>query len=341
MTSDLPEAELADWLRTALPDCGSLRAVRRLPGGQSNPTYRLTTDQCDLVLRRKPFGDLLASAHAVDREYRVIGALHPVGFPVPRPMVLCQDRNVIGAEFYVMETIDGRTHWIGSLPDCTPAERRSTYEAAVTTLATLHSVDPGKVGLADFGAPGSYLERQVRRWTRQYRAAQTDQIDEVEKLIQWLPLSLPRQDRVRLVHGDYRLDNLLFAKTSASVLAVIDWELATVGDPLADLSYFGMAWHLSSRWHPAWFGDLDITRSGIPTLDEMIGLYCEVARRPDRPVLEWYNAFNLFRAIGITQGIKRRMLDGNASSEKAAKAIEALQPLAVEAWSAARRAGAA
>lgn len=340
MTSDLREAEFGEWLRTNLPDYGPVQKITLLSGGQSNPTYRIVTARGDMVLRRKPFGNLLASAHAVDREYRLIAALHPIGFPVPAPLALCVDQEVVGAEFYLMEAVDGRVFFDGMLPDHAPAERRALYEEAVCTLARLHSIDPERAGLADYGRPGNYFARQVDRWTRQYRAAQTEQIDEVEKLIDWLPRTVPEQDRRSIVHGDFRIDNMLFAKHAPSVMALIDWELSTIGDPLADLSYFAMAWKMPAEWHPSGIRDADFRASGIPTVEEVIELYCEMARRRDIPDLRWHFAFNMFRMVGILQGIKRRMLDGNASGANASEATAHLRPLAIDAWSQARQMGA-
>lgn len=340
MSSDLREAEFGEWLRANLADDVDVQAISVLSGGQSNPTYRVTTAQRDLVLRRKPFGDLLASAHAVDREYRVMSALHPVGFPVPEPVALCQDRDVIGSEFYVMEALDARVHFDGMLPGYQPTERRAIYEAAITTLATLHAIDANVVGLQSYGRPGNYFARQVDRWTKQYRAAQTEEIEEVEKLIDWLPRTVPEQKRTSIVHGDFRIDNMLFAKRSATVMAVIDWELSTIGDPLADLSYFAMAWMMPSDWHASGIRDADFASLGIPSLDEVIEIYCEIARWKELPDLRWYFAFNMFRMVGIVQGIKRRTLDGNASSANALDATSHLKPLAKEAWMHAQLAGA-
>lgn len=332
MTPDFNEANFNAWLQANLPEEGGIESMRVLAGGQSNPTYRISTAKRDLVLRRKPFGELLASAHAVDREYRLISALYPTGFPVPEPVALCQDSNVIGAEFYLMEALDARVHFDGKLPEYQPSERRTIYEAAVSTLATLHAVDPVLVGLETYGRPGNYFARQVDRWSRQYRAAQTDHIEEMEKLIEWLPKTVPEQKRTSIVHGDFRIDNMLFAKRSVSILAVIDWELSTIGDPLADLSYFVMAWMMPSAWHPSGILDADLATLGIPSLDEIVEIYCEIARWTEVPDLRWYFAFNMFRMAGIVQGIKRRLLDGNASGANALEATCHLVPLAKEAW---------
>ena len=338
MSSDLKELDVSNWLRANHPKIASLRTITKFPGGQSNPTYRLTTDDGDLVLRRKPFGALLPSAHAIDREYKVLSALSPVGFPVPRPITLCLDSAIIGTEFYLMEAVEGRTFWNGMLPELPREERRAIYEAAITTLANLHSITPEAVGLGEFGRPGNYFERQVGRWTRQYRAAQTDTIDAVERLIDWLPRTIPDQDRTSIVHGDFRLDNLIFAQRSSSVLAVIDWELSTIGDPLADFSYFAMNWTMSSDG--PWIGDADFDSSGIPSLEDVVGNYCEKTKRLSLPDLDWYFAFNLFRLTSINQGVKKRMLNGNASSDNAGDVAARVEQLAETGWSRARRAGA-
>ena len=338
MSIDLDTTRLAAWLKTHHPEIAPITAIIKFPGGQSNPTYRLSTERGDLVLRRKPFGTLLPSAHAIDREHRMLSALHPVGFAVPRPVALCLDAGVVGAAFYLMEAVEGRTFWSGKLPDQSPAERRAIYESAVTTLASLHSIQPEAVGLEDFGRPGNYFSRQVSRWTRQYRAAQTDTIDTVERLIEWLERTTPEQGRTSIVHGDFRLDNLLIAKHSSAVLAVIDWELSTIGDPLADFSYFAMNWTMSSDG--PWIGDADFAALGIPTLDEIVNIYCEKTSRDALPDLHWYFAFNLFRLTIINQGIKKRALDGNASSANAGDVAGRIEHLAESAWTQACLAGA-
>ena len=233
---------LTAWMREHVDGFEGPLTYAKFAGGQSNPTYRLDTPGRAYVLRRKPFGPILPSAHAVDREYRVIAGLHPTGFPVPRPYGLCEDPKVIGAAFYVMEMVGGRTIWDGSMPGAAPDERRAHYEAMVDTLAALHSVDYPAAGLGDYGKPGNYFERQVARWTKQYRAAETETMPSVDRLIDWLPRTLPEQTRTSIVHGDYRIDNMIFAREEARVIAVLDWELSTLGDPLADFSYIFMNW---------------------------------------------------------------------------------------------------
>ncbi|MET3722956.1 phosphotransferase family protein [Sphingomonas trueperi] len=337
--SDLDETRLAAWALAQVPGFTGPVTVTKFPGGQSNPTYRVESASGAYVLRRKPFGTILPSAHAVEREYRLIAALHPAGFPVARPYALCEDRQVIGAPFYLMEMVEGRTFWDGSLPDMAPAERTVVYEAIVDTLAALHRIDPATVGLGDYGKPGNYFTRQVERWTRQYRASQTDDLPEVEALIEFLPRTVPLQTRTSIVHGDYRIDNMIFAADRPQVLAVLDWELSTLGDPLADFSYFLMNWVTEPEGRSGVKG-LAGPETGIPTIKAMVARYCAATGRDGVPDLDWYFAYNLFRLTGIVQGIKKRMLDGNASSTQAAKTVERLPGLASAAWHFAQRAGA-
>ena len=337
---DIDIARLEPWLAAHVAGFAGPVSADKFPGGQSNPTYRLTAPSGAYVLRRKPFGRVLPSAHAVDREYRLIAALHPTGFPVARPYALCEDDGVIGSAFYVMEMVVGRTFWDGSLPDVSAADRRTIYEAMIDRLADLHAIDPEAVGLGDYGPPGNYFERQVRRWTKQYRAAQTDDLPEVEKLIAWLPATLPRQDRVSIIHGDYRIDNLIYSPGASSVSAVLDWELSTLGDPLADFAYVAMNWAMPSGEHNASIGGLDLDALGIPTLDDTTQRYCARTGRDGVPDLDWYFAYNLFRLLGIVQGIKRRALDGNASSARATEMAKRVPMLAAAAWGFARKAGA-
>ena len=316
---------------THVPDFSGPLSVSKFPGGQSNPTYRIDTSSGAYVLRRKPFGDLLPSAHAVDREFRLISSLHPAGFPVPKPIGLCEDIGVIGAIFYVMELVEGRIFWQGTMPEESSATRSDLYRAMILNLAELHSIDHEAINLSSFGRPGNYFERQVARWTKQYRASQTEDIPEVERLIEWLPQTVPRQTRTSVIHGDYRIDNLIFAQDRPVVAAVIDWELATIGDPIADFAYFMMNWVMPDDGRSGLAG-VDLADLGIPTMEEAIGLYCDATGRSGMPDLHWYFAYNLFRLTGIVQGVKRRMLDGNASSAKAAEHAAMLAPLARAAW---------
>jgi len=340
MTADLDLPKLAQWLECRLPGCSGTLSAEKFPGGQSNPTYRLTIGDGQYVLRRKPYGELLKSAHAVDREFGLLSALHPTGFPVPRPIGLCEADAVIGAMFYVMELVEGRTLWAGTLPSQTPRERGKIYRDMILTLARLHSIDYEAIGLGGFGRPGNFFERQVTRWTTQYRAAQTDDIPEIERLIDWLPKTVPEQSRSSIIHGDYRIDNLIFAPDRNEVAAVIDWELATIGDPLADFAYLMMSWILPADGRAGLFGT-DFKTTGIPSMQAAIDIYCGATNRSTLPDLHWYFAFNLFRMVGIIQGIKRRMLDGNASNTQAAESVATLIPRAQAAWQQAQLAGAA
>lgn len=337
--SDLDEASLARWMRGAVPGFSDLRAMKKFSDGQSNPTYRIDTAGGPFVLRRKPFGTLLPSAHAVDREFRLLSALHPTGFPVPGPVALCEDEAVIGSVFYLMEMVDGRTFWDGTLPDVAKGDRRPLYAAMIDTMAALHAIDHETVGLADFGAPGNYVQRQVERWTKQYRAAQTDDIPEMDRLIDWLPRTLPEQSRTAIIHGDYRIDNLIFAADAPRVAAVLDWELTTIGDPLADFAYLAMNWAIP-RDGRSGLGGVDLEAAGLPALDEAVARYCAASRRDSLPDLHWYFAYNLFRLVGIIQGIKKRIADGNASSTQAAETVAKLVPFAKAAWAEANKAGA-
>jgi len=331
------DAALGPWLEASVDGFRGPFTLDKFAWGQSNPTYRIAAASGDYVLRRKPFGPLLPSAHAVDREYRLISALHPVGFPVARPYALCTDPDVIGAVFYVMELVPGRAYTNGALPEFDPGQRRSMYEQLVDTLADLHNIDPEAAGLDDFGKPGNYFERQVARWTRQYRDSQTDDLPEMERLIDYLPRSLPEQSRVSVVHGDYRIDNVLYA--DGKLTAVLDWELATLGDPVADFSYLAMQWVMPADG-TAGLAGLDLAALGIPSLEEVVRRYSERSGVPVAGQLDWYFAYNLFRLAGIVQGIKKRVIDGTASSAKAAEMAARVPMLASAAWSFAVKAGA-
>ena len=337
--SDQPidEAALGHWLEANVEGFRGPFTLEKFSWGQSNPTYRISAASGDYVLRRKPFGPLLPSAHAVDREYRLISALHPLGFPVPRSYALCSDPEVIGAIFYVMELAKGRSYTNGALPEFDQAARRSMYEQLVTTLADLHNIDPVTAGLGDFGKRGNYCERQVARWTRQYRDSQTDELPEMERLIDYLPASLPEQSRVSIVHGDYRIDNVLFDE--GRLTAVLDWELATLGDPLADFSYLAMQWVMPADGSAGLSG-LDLNALGIPTLEEIAARYSAASGVPVAEKLDWYFAYKLFRLAGIVQGIKKRVIDGTASSAQAAEMAKRVPTLAGAAWAFAVKVGA-
>jgi aminoglycoside phosphotransferase (APT) family kinase protein len=314
--------------------------VRQFKGGQSNPTYLLETPGRRYVLRRKPPGKLLPSAHAVDREYRVISALHAQGFPVAEPLVYCADESVAGTAFYVMDFVDGRVFWEPQMPGSNPVERADVYDSMNATISHLHGVDPNKIGLGDFGKGENYVGRQVERWSKQYRASETEKIDAMERLIDWLPKHIPPNVSVRLVHGDYRLDNLIVAHDESKIVAVLDWELSTLGDPLADFSYHLMAWHMPHSESAAGTATLvghDLRALGIPSMSDYVDAYVSRTGLDPRPHLSVYLAYNFFRIAAILQGIIGRVRDGTATSEFAPAKAEMIRPLADKAWEFATR----
>lgn len=327
------ELRLEAWMRDNVEGYEGPLVVLQFKGGQSNPTYRLNTPKRSYVMRRKPFGKLLPSAHAVDREYRVIAALGRQGFPVAHAYALCQDDSIIGAAFYIMSMEEGRVFWDPSLPSQDNDARRKIFTSKIETLAKLHMYDPVAIGLGDFGKPGNYFARQIDRWTKQYRASETQHIPEFEKVAEWLPKTLPEQARVSIVHGDYRLDNMIFHPTEPRVLAVLDWELSTLGDPMADFTYLLMQWVM-----PGLHG-VDLKALNIPSVEEAAQIYCNVTRMTV-PDLNWYFAYNLFRLAGITQGIAGRVRDGTAANAKALESAKRTVPLSKASWEYAQKAGA-
>jgi aminoglycoside phosphotransferase (APT) family kinase protein len=329
-TQTLDTSRLGSYLAEHIPGFSPADlSAEKFPGGQSNPTFKLTTSDTSYVLRRKPPGELLASAHAVDREFRVISALQDTDVPVPRSLVLCEDESVIGSMFYVMEYLEGRVLWDPLLPDAADnAERSATYDAMNQTLAALHNVDVDAVGLSDFGRPGNYFERQISRWSKQYRASETRRIEGMEFLIEWLPANMPEDDgSVSLVHGDYRLDNMMFHPSEPRVIAVLDWELSTLGHPLADLAYQCMAWMLPGDGTMKGLAGVDRASLGIPSDEEYIARYCERTGRAGIDNWNFYLAFSLFRLAAILQGIIKRVEVGTASSSEAADRAELMDPL--------------
>jgi aminoglycoside phosphotransferase (APT) family kinase protein len=334
---------LEAFLAERVPGFRGPLTVRQFKGGQSNPTYLLEMPAGRFVLRRKPPGKLLPSAHAVDREFRVISALHRRGFPVPEPVVYCDDPDVVGTAFFIMGFVAGRIFWEPQLPGSNPSERAAIYDAANRTIAQLHGFDPAAIGLADYGRGENYVARQVERWSKQYRASETEAIDEMERLIAWLPANLPPPGPVRLVHGDFRLDNTIVAPYAPVVLAVLDWELSTLGDPLADFSYHLMKWHMPQTDTGGGTGSLvgcDLAALGIPTMTAYVDDYVARTGLDPRPHLPAYLAYNFFRIAAILQGIAGRVRDGTATSEHAAARALMVRPLAATAWSFARQAGA-
>ena len=309
-------------------------SVRQFKGGQSNPTYRIDAASGRYVLRRKPPGKLLKSAHAVDREFRVISALHSVDFPVPRPLLLCEDDAVIGTTFFVMEFVEGRIFWDLDLPGLEPAERTAIYDNVNATIARLHSFDYQTLGLGDFGKPGNYFARQISRWSGQYRASETQSVESMDALLEWLPDNIPDDDSASIVHGDYRLDNMILHPTEPRVIAVLDWELSTIGHPLADFTYHLMSWQMPKiSMGSIGLSGLPLEDLGIPDEDQYLEWYCGRTGRADGiPYRNFYSAFNLFRLAAILQGIAGRVRDGTAASAHAAQAEESVRPLADLGW---------
>ena len=305
--------------------------VSEFRGGQSNPTYRLATPAADYVLRRKPPGKLLKSAHAVDREYRVITALGATGFPVPRTYALCTDERVLGTWFFIMEYVAGRIFWEPVAPELKPAERAALYDSMNDTIARLHAVDYDSLGLADFGKPGNYFARQISRWSKQYRASETEDIPAMNRLMEWLPENIPEGDETTVVHGDFRLDNMIVDPTEARIVAILDWELSTLGHPLADFSYHCMLYRLP----PQLFGGLrglDLAALGIPEEDDYVARYCRRTGRAGIGDWDYYLAFNMFRIAAISQGIMGRVVAGTAASRFAREMGAKARPLAEAGW---------
>jgi len=314
-------------------------SVRQFRGGQSNPTYLLEAPSRKYVLRRKPPGNLLQSAHAVDREFRVISALYAADFPVPRPYALCKDDEVVGTMFYIMEFVEGRIFWELDLPDSNPEERAAIYDHANQTIADLHNFDHEKIGLVDFGKPGNYFARQISRWTKQYRASETAGISAMNELMEWLPDNIPDDDSASVVHGDFRLDNMVIHPTEPRIIAVLDWELSTIGHPCGDFTYHLMAWQMPEVGiGSTGLKGKDVAALGIPTEDEYVAAYCARTGRDEGIAnREFYAAFNFFRIAAILQGIAGRVRDGTAASVHAERATNAVGPLAALGLEYARR----
>jgi aminoglycoside phosphotransferase (APT) family kinase protein len=338
----IDEARLEAFLASQVKGFAGPLAIKQFKGGQSNPTYLLETPARRFVLRRKPPGKLLPSAHAVDREYRVISALHAQNFPVAEPLIYCADETVAGTPFYVMSFADGRVFWEPQMPGSNPAERTAVYDIMNATIARLHAFDPATIGLGDFGRGENYVSRQVDRWSKQYRASETDKIDAMERLIEWLPSNIPPAGKPTLVHGDYRIDNLIVARDAPQIVAVLDWELSTLGDPLADFTYHLMAWHMPETDSAAGTATLaghDLLALGIPSMTDYVAAYVARTGLDPRPHLAVYLAYNFFRIAAILQGIIGRVRDGTATSEFAPAKADMILPLADKAWEFARAAG--
>lgn len=324
---------LAQYLREHVENFAGALEVEQFKGGQSNPTFLVRAGDKRYVMRRKPPGKLLPSAHAVDREYRVITALARTGVPVARSYALCEDESVIGTAFYIMDFIDGRILWEPSLPGMEPAQRRAIFDETNRVIAALHSIDPRDIGLGDYGRSGSYFARQIDRWSKQYRASETEKIEAMDNLMDWLPQHIPGDDETRLVHGDYRLDNVIFHPSEPRILAVLDWELSTLGHPLADFAYHCMIWRLSPGQFRGLIG-CGLAALGIPSEEEYAAAYCKRVGREPVPQKEWeyYMVFNMFRLSAIVQGIMGRVVQGTASSQHAIETGKRARPLAEEAW---------
>jgi aminoglycoside phosphotransferase (APT) family kinase protein len=336
-------AALETYLKERIAGFAGPLEVRQFKGGQSNPTYKLETPGAAYVLRRKPPGKLLPSAHAVDREFRVLSALSAQGFPVAHAYLYCDDESIAGTPFYVMSFVDGRVIWDPHIPGASKAERAAIYDAMNATLARLHSFEPEAIGLSGFGKGENYVARQVDRWSKQYRASETETIDAMERLIAWLPQHLPPSQPVRLVHGDYRLDNIILAPDWPAVRAVLDWELSTLGDPLADFTYHMMQWVMPVMEAGAGTATLvgkDIAALGIPSMAEYADTYVARTGLDPRDHLDTYMAYNFFRLAAILQGIVGRVRDGTATNENAPARARMVRPLAETAWAFAQKAGA-
>jgi len=334
---DPPALEI--WMRANVAGFRGPITVEQFKGGQSNPTYRVTAADHRYVLRRKPPGKLLPSAHAVDREFRIMSALATTDVPVPKMHALCMDDSIVGTAFYLMDYVEGRVFWDPTLPALPKAERHGIFSAMNEAITRLHKVDYAAIGLLDYGRPGNYVLRQIDRWSKQYRASATDPIPEMDRLIEWLPGAIPPGDETVIVHGDYRLDNLMFHPTEPRILAILDWELSTLGHPIADFSYHCMSWHIPPEKFRGIAG-LDLAALGSPSEAEYVAAYCKRTGRSGFDHWEFYLAYNMFRLAAILQGIMKRALDGTAASTEALDAGKRARPMAELGWRYAQRAGA-
>lgn len=321
------ESSLQEWFGDNVPSSGKINNIVQFKGGQSNPTYKITTENQEFVLRRKPPGILLPSAHAVDREYKVITALQNTAVPVPHTYGLCEDEDVIGTAFFVMDFLDGNIYWDLLLADKSPKERMEIYASKNKVIAELHKVDYKSVGLSEYGKPGNYIARQVSRWTKQYLASETENIPAMHNLIDWLPPNIPDEDETTIVHGDYRLDNMVF-NSSNNVMGVLDWELSTLGHPIADFNYHCISW----RNIPELADQKFCNENGIPSEEDYRNMYSEHTGKKLDENWEFYTIFNIFKLAGILQGIMGRVRDGTAASKHAEDRGNQVAPLAEAAW---------
>jgi len=329
---------LAEWMGSHVEGFAGPLTIEQFKGGQSNPTFKLITPGQTYVMRAKPgpAAKLLPSAHAIEREFKVMAALAKADMPVAKMHALCEDEGVIGRAFFIMEFVAGRVLWDPALPGMTPAQRGEIFDEMNRVIARLHCVDYAAIGLADYGKAGNYFERQIGRWSKQYRASETESIEAMDKLIDWLPKHIPAGDETSIVHGDYRLDNLIFHPTEPRILAILDWELSTLGHPLADFAYHCMAWHVPPSAFRGLAG-LDLDALGIPDFNTYVACYCERTGRAGIDNFEYYLAYNLFRMAGILQGIMKRVVDGTAASEQALAMGKAARPLAELGWKVAEK----
>jgi aminoglycoside phosphotransferase (APT) family kinase protein len=348
-TRAVPRAQFMDLAKLEVYLIGTISGfagplqIEQFKGGQSNPTYLLESPSGTYVLRRKPQGKLLPSAHAVEREYRVTQALHSKGFPVPRPLVLCEDVNVLGTAFYVMSHVEGRIFWEPHAPGLSAGERRELFESLNETIASLHMIDYEALGLASFGRPEGYVLRQIKRWSEQYRISQTRKIEAMDHLIERLPSIVPQQTQFALIHGDFRLDNCIIDPTRPRVIAVLDWELSTLGDPIADFTYQLMQWHMPADVSGGGIGSLagrEKQAPGLPSMEAYVRSYSQRRGIKEIPHLNTYLAYNFFRLAAIFQGIAGRVRDGTAANPHAELMAQQVEPIAARAWEFARRAGA-
>lgn len=328
------EGVLRDYLESAISEFHGPVTVRQFEGGQSNPTYKLETRDADYVLRRKPPGPLPRSAHAVDREFRVMSALHKEGLPIAEPLVLCEDEDVIGSMFYIMRFVPGRVFWDPKMPELTPDERSAVYDSANETLARLHCVDYDAIGLGDYGRPGDYFARQISRWSRQYEEAKTDEIPEMEALMEWLPGAIPEGDEHNsIIHGDYSFHNLIVHPTEPKVVSIVDWELSTLGNPVGDLTYHMMEWFRPEGVDVR--GTLkgaDLKALGIPDARSYADAYRRRTGFDVDPMNPFYRTFHLFRIAAILQGISGRIRDGVQKGDNSKEIVTRIRPLAQAAW---------
>lgn len=339
-TQPFDKESLEKWLGENVAGFSGPLKVQKFAGGQSNPTFRIDTPNKSYVLRRKPMGKTLPGAHAVDREYKIISALGGVGFPVPKTYGLCKDDNIIGSMFYIMEMVEGRIFWDPTFQEIEKFERHKYYSAMNETIAALHMIDYRAIGLSDYGKEGSFIARQIKLWSHQYLSDEAaGRISSMDKLALWLPQNIPNNDETAIAHGDFRCDNMIFHPTEPKVIAVLDWELSTLGNPLADFTYHLMSYRLPKGLHTGMYG-ADLSALGLPTEAEYIAQYCNRTGRDGIENVDFYVAFNMFRLVAILHGIKGRYIRGNASNAKAAELIAKIEPMADAAWEQAILAGA-